>query len=119
MARSRVNYSSGFKDEAVRLVIEASRPIADVARELSVHEGTSGVLGKAAAFFAQEYRRPRGTSSSTRRRRATPITGMCAWTGVGRAGFYEWVSRPVSATASRREELKVLVAHVFTDSDGT
>jgi putative transposase len=44
---------------------------------------------------------------------------MCAWTGVGRAGFYEWVSRPVSATAARREELKVLVAHVFTDSDGT
>jgi transposase len=56
MARSRVNYSSGFKDEAVRLVIETSRPVADVARELSVHEGTSGVLGKAAAFFAQEYR---------------------------------------------------------------
>jgi transposase-like protein len=32
MAKSRVNYSSGFKDEAVRLVIETSRPIADVAR---------------------------------------------------------------------------------------
>jgi hypothetical protein len=77
------------------------------------------LLGGAAAFFAQEYRWPRGTGSSTRRRRATPITGMCAWIGVGRAGFYEWASRPVSATASRREELKLLIAHVFTDSDGT
>jgi transposase len=42
MARSRVNYSSEFKIEAVRLVIETSRPIADVARELGVHEGTLG-----------------------------------------------------------------------------
>jgi hypothetical protein len=31
----------------------------------------------------------------------------------------KWVSRPVSATAARREELKVLVAHVFAASDGT
>jgi hypothetical protein len=46
MARSRVNYSSGFKDEAVGLVVETSRPVADVAREVSVHEGTSGVLGE-------------------------------------------------------------------------
>jgi transposase-like protein len=35
MAKSRVNYSSGFKDEAVGLVVETSRPVADVAREVS------------------------------------------------------------------------------------
>jgi transposase len=94
--RSRKNYSPEFRDEAVKLVIEASRPIAVVARELGLNEGTLGnwvnayrrthpvdeqpvtvserarlrelekevrelrmrneFLGKAAAFFAQEYR---------------------------------------------------------------
>ncbi len=96
MPERRVKYSQEFKDEAVKLVIETSRPIAEVAREISVHEGTLGnwvskyrsehageeppltiserarlrelerevrelrmkseFLGKAAAFFAQEYR---------------------------------------------------------------
>jgi transposase-like protein len=35
-------FSSEFKDEAVRLVIEASRPIVQVARELGINEGTLG-----------------------------------------------------------------------------
>jgi transposase-like protein len=92
----RRKYSSEFKAEAARLVVETSRPIVDVAREIGVHEGTLGFwvnkyrtehagdeppltvserarlrelerenrelrmktefLGKAAAFFAQEYR---------------------------------------------------------------
>ena len=33
-------FSPEFRDEAVRLVIEHSRPIAQVARELDVNEGT-------------------------------------------------------------------------------
>ena len=96
MPQRRRTFSPEFKDEAVRAVIEQSRPITEVARELSVHEGTLGkwvnhyreahadeepplsiserarlrelkkenaelrmrneFLGKAAAFFAQEYR---------------------------------------------------------------
>jgi transposase len=92
----RRKFMPEFKDEAVKLVIDTSRPIAEVAREISVHEGTLGnwvnkyradhadeepplsvcerarlrelerenrelrmkteFLGKAAAFFAQEYR---------------------------------------------------------------
>lgn len=96
MPERRVKYSVEFKVEAVKLVIESSRAIADVAREISVNETTLGVwvskyraehegeepplsisdrarlrelekenrelrmksefLGKAAAFFAQEYR---------------------------------------------------------------
>jgi transposase len=35
-------FSPEFRDEAVRLVIEASRPIAQVARELGLSEGTLG-----------------------------------------------------------------------------
>ena len=96
MPERRRKFTPEFKDEAVKMVIETSRPIAEVAREIHVHEGTLGnwvnkyraehadeeppltvserarlrelerenrelrmkaeFLGKAAAFFAQEYR---------------------------------------------------------------
>jgi transposase-like protein len=96
MPERRRKFTPEFKSEAVRMVIESSRPIAEVARELHVNEGTLGswvarwraehvdeepplsvservrlrelerenrelrmkseFLGKAAAFFAQEYR---------------------------------------------------------------
>jgi transposase len=92
----RRKFSPEFKDEAVKMVLESSRAIAEVAREIQVNEGTLGnwvnkyrvehadeepplsmsdrarlrelerenrelkmkaeFLGKAAAFFAQEYR---------------------------------------------------------------
>jgi transposase len=96
MPERRRKFTPEFKDEAVKMVIESSRPIAEVAREIHVNEGTLGnwcakyraahvveelpltvserarlreledenrelrmkneFLGKAAAFFAQEYR---------------------------------------------------------------
>lgn len=96
MARAKKAFTAGYRDEAVKLVIEGSRPIAQVARELGINDGTLGnwvkvhrrshpvdeaplsftertrlreleaevrelrmrteFLGKAAAFFAQEYR---------------------------------------------------------------
>jgi transposase len=96
MTQRRRRFSPEFKAEAVRLVVEQSRPTAQVAREINVLEGTLGrwvndyrdqhtgeepplsiteraqlrelkkenaelrmrteFLGKAAAFFAQEYR---------------------------------------------------------------
>ncbi|WP_158559862.1 MULTISPECIES: transposase [Pseudonocardiaceae] len=96
MRERRRKFSPEFKDEAVKMVTESSRAIAEVAREIQVNEGTLGnwvnkyrvehadeepplsisdrarlrelerenrelkmkaeFLGKAAAFFAQEYR---------------------------------------------------------------
>jgi transposase len=96
MARAKKSFTPAYRDEAVKMVIETSRPIAQVARELGINEGTLGnwvavyrrehpadeapltlserarlrdlekevrelrmrneFLGKAAAFFAQEYR---------------------------------------------------------------
>jgi transposase len=96
MPERRRKFSPEFKDEVVKMVTESSRPIAEVAREIQVNEGTLGnwvnkyrvehadeeppltisdrarlrelerenrelkmkaeFLGKAAAFFAQEYR---------------------------------------------------------------
>jgi len=48
-----------------------------------------------------------------------PITKMCEWMDVSRSGFHEWRGREESATVRRQEELKLLIQHVFTDSDGT
>jgi transposase len=96
MREKRRKFTPEFKSEAVRLVVDTSRPIAEVAREIGTNEGTLGnwvnqyraehageeppltlperarlrelerenrelrmkteFLGKAAAFFAQEYR---------------------------------------------------------------
>ncbi len=50
---------------------------------------------------------------------APAITHMCAWLDVSKSGFYEWRSRPESATAKRREELRLLIRKAFDDSDGT
>ena len=50
---------------------------------------------------------------------APAITLMCRWLEVSKSGYYEWRSRPESATAKRREELKLLVRKAFEDSDGT
>jgi transposase-like protein len=43
MAKSnRRKYSDQFKAEAVQLVVDTKRPIAEIARELEVNEGTLG-----------------------------------------------------------------------------
>ena len=38
---------------------------------------------------------------------------MCAWLEVSRSGFYDWKSRPQSATAKRRELLKIKIKALF------
>jgi transposase-like protein len=42
MSQHRRKYSPEYRDEAVKMVIETSRPIAQVAQELGVNEGTLG-----------------------------------------------------------------------------
>lgn len=96
MSKNRRSFTPEFKDEAAKLVVETGRPVAAVARELSLNEQTlrnwvndyrrnhaedeppltlserarlrelekevrelrmeKEFLGKAAAFFASEYR---------------------------------------------------------------
>jgi transposase InsO family protein len=50
---------------------------------------------------------------------APTLAQMCAWLGISRSGFYDWRSRPESATAQRRNELRLLIARAFEESDGT
>jgi transposase-like protein len=42
MPERRRKFTAEFKDEAVKIVIETSRPVAEVAREIHVNEGTLG-----------------------------------------------------------------------------
>ena len=50
---------------------------------------------------------------------APTISQMCEWLGVSKSGFYDWRSRPESATAKRQEKLRLLIKRIFDDSDGT
>jgi len=42
MGLKRTKFTPTFKDEAVKMVLDGSRPIAEVARELSINAGTLG-----------------------------------------------------------------------------
>ncbi|MEU9546725.1 IS3 family transposase [Streptomyces mirabilis] len=48
-----------------------------------------------------------------------PVQQMCIWAGVSTSGFYHWGSRPLSATAKRRAELRAVILQVFSDSQET
>ena len=48
-----------------------------------------------------------------------PVLFMCVRLNVSRSGFYEWRDKPMSATAARREHLKLLVERSFTGSEET
>jgi putative transposase len=50
---------------------------------------------------------------------APAITLMCAWLEVSKSGFYDWRSRPESATARRREILRLKITALFEANDGT
>jgi putative transposase len=58
-------------------------------------------------------------STTASKAHAPSIVKMCAWLEISRSGFYEWRSRPASATAGRREELKLFIIRSFDDSDET
>ncbi|MFF0372706.1 transposase [Micromonospora sp. NPDC005087] len=42
MPRAKRNFSPQFREEAVKMVIEGSRPISAIARELGIGDGTLG-----------------------------------------------------------------------------
>ena len=50
--RERARFSPEFKDEAVRLVVESGRSIAQIARELGINDGT---LGNWVARYRDEH----------------------------------------------------------------
>jgi putative transposase len=50
---------------------------------------------------------------------APTIGRMCRWLQVSRSGYYEWLNRPPSATAQRRQLLKIKIKALFDACDGT
>ena len=50
---------------------------------------------------------------------APAVTRMCAWLEVPESGFYDWRSRPESATAERRKKLALIIKAISGDSDST
>jgi putative transposase len=48
-----------------------------------------------------------------------PIVKMCRWLGVSKSRYYEWRSAPLSMTARRREDLKLMIQRIFDDSHET
>jgi transposase-like protein len=42
MGQARKKYTQAYKDEAVELVVSSGRPIAEIARDLGINEGTLG-----------------------------------------------------------------------------
>jgi transposase-like protein len=52
MSVERSRFSPEFKDEAVRLVVDSGRPIAQIARELKINDGT---LGNWVAKYRDEH----------------------------------------------------------------
>ncbi|HET9647916.1 MAG TPA: IS3 family transposase [Microlunatus sp.] len=57
---------------------------------------------------------------ATRNDDGTPryeIQQMCAWLEVSKSGYHDWVSRPVSMTRQRRDELGAIIEHLHAASD--
>jgi putative transposase len=75
---------------------------------------SSGVLRSGAPvtekyeFIDAEYATRAGDAAC-----APTIAQMCKWLTVSRSGFYDWRTRPESATAKRRELLKIKIKALF------
>jgi len=67
-------------------------------------------------FIDVEY----ATATRNNDKASIPTIGiMCVLLEVSRSGYYDWLNRPASATAQRREELKLYITKSFTDSNQT
>lgn len=159
---SKRSFAPEFREDAVTTVLDSSWPIAQIARELNIGEGTlenwvntyrrahedepTFDVTDRARFCEVERRlrevkmeneflkkgrlvlRPGSPASEKHEFIDTTLTDadcvypihlMCVWLEVSRSGFYDWRSRPESATARRWAELTLLIAHEFDDSDQT
>jgi putative transposase len=65
-------------------------------------------------FIDAEY-----DAATTEADAAPAIIQMCKWLGISKSGYYEWRSRPESATAARRELLKIKIKALFDANDET
>ncbi|WP_442942818.1 IS3 family transposase [Nocardia sp. NBC_01503] len=159
MARKNSRYSPEFREAAAKEVVDRSRTVAEVARELGLIEQTlnnwvknyrqthvvtepelsvpdrarlaelerrvreleaeNEFLGKIGGLLREEIPVTAKYAFIESEEGNYPISRMCAWSKVSRSGYYDWKSRPVSATTVRREILSAEVRFAFDHSDGT
>src|SRR6266576_1723262 len=130
MAETRRKFDRDFKEGAVRLVRETGKPIAEVARDLGVNEGTLG-------NWVNADRRRRGEGdgalgqgrdgavavaaliAAQRDAHGIPAALACRALGVSRSWFYKHEDAVLPPQAARREQLKAEVRRLFAAHRGT
>ncbi|GAA0626039.1 hypothetical protein GCM10010174_51890 [Kutzneria viridogrisea] len=70
MPERRRQFSPQFRAEAVQMVLETGRPIAQVARDLGIHHGTLGNWGNA---FTRAHPEPHDEPSPTDQTRVSEL----------------------------------------------
>ena len=85
MGQARKKYTQEYKDEAVELVISSGRPIAEIARDLGIYEGTLGNWVHAAKKSGELKESPLDTDERAELRELREenrLTGMAADTAA-------------------------------------
>ena len=68
MGQARKKYTQEYKDEAVELVVSSGRPIAEIARDLGINEGTLGNWVQTAKKSGKLKEKPLDTDERARLR---------------------------------------------------
>jgi transposase len=66
MGQARKKYTQEYKDEAVELVVSSGRPIAEIARDLGINEGTLGNWVQTAKKSGKVQEKPLDTDERAR-----------------------------------------------------
>ena len=72
----------GYRDEAVELVISSGRPIAEIARNLGINEGTLANWVNTAKKSGKLKEKPLDTDERAELRSFVTRTGGCGWSGI-------------------------------------
>src|SRR3954462_16029767 len=117
MPEQRRRFSPQFKAEAVQMVLETGKPIAEVARDLGINEGT---LGNWVNIWRRENPEPTTELTPVERARVKEMKDeMCRLLQVSRSSFYAWANRVETPTQARRRALAAAITAEFDASRQT